>query len=468
MKRRGCSAWLVVGSVLVAINIGVCLYAWATLMPQGGGGGGGRSSRDLGVDGDRRGNRAGDPRWEQQSNGGQGQLEQLPRHGYRGRHTKRVVVAHDRGDEDDDDLMRAWRQLLTDNQAQPKQHTVEVWSKAAIGTYFQEHIMQTVIEPRLNGVWFFSQGQCPRVKLNFRSGPGVIPQKVPHNAKHVVLILNGHNEEKIPTAKQWLDLLPQLPHLEAVGLVVLAQEDCTNHWLRPYLEDEGRFKIKFAFMVYGGKDWVDGVRVQQWPLGVATYRKFPRAINYLAAVGPNPNITITAVRKTRRKYLCNLQATIYEGSSRETLLQVLRASGLAKDCFINARTQWLPNETPETAEEYKQMLLESEYTLAPAGLNTECYRWYEAAAAGSTPIVEDVIQPKTCGRDPLALLKELEAPFIYVKDWRDLPAVLEREQRKTPQQLFQQRVALVTWYEDFKVRMRGRFCSTLAHAFGLH
>ena len=34
-----------------------------------------------------------------------------------------------------------------------------------------------------------------------------------------------------------------------------------------------------------------------------------------------------------------------------------------------------------------------------------CYRWYEAMAAGSTPIVEDVVQPPGCARDPLALLK---------------------------------------------------------------
>ena len=38
---------------------------------------------------------------------------------------------------------------------------------------------------------------------------------------------------------------------------------------------------------------------------------------------------------------------------------------------LQARTQWLPNETPDTAASYQDILLQSEYTLAPAGQNTE-------------------------------------------------------------------------------------------------
>ena len=58
------------------------------------------------------------------------------------------------------------------------------------------------------------------------------------------------------------------------------------------------------------QSWIDGARVQQWPLGVATYRKFPRTIDFLAASGPNPNVTIPQLAQQRRKYLCNLQATV--------------------------------------------------------------------------------------------------------------------------------------------------------------
>ena len=60
----------------------------------------------------------------------------------------------------------------------------------------------------------------------------------------------------------------------------------------------------------------------------------------------------------------------------------------------------------ETLAAYQDALANSQYTLSPAGMNTECYRWYEAAALGSTPIIEDVTKPEQCGRPATALLKE--------------------------------------------------------------
>lgn len=56
--------------------------------------------------------------------------------------------------------------------------------KAAIGTYFQEHIMQSISESRLNGVWFYGKGYCGNIHLTFRSGFGVLPEKVPQETKH--------------------------------------------------------------------------------------------------------------------------------------------------------------------------------------------------------------------------------------------------------------------------------------------
>lgn len=72
---------------------------------------------------------------------------------------------------------------------------------------------------------------------------------------------------------------------------------------------------------------------------------------------------------------------------------------------------------------YQRVLSQSEYTLSPVGLNTECYRWYEACARGSTPVVEDVVQPRTC-RGSLDIVKDELAPFIFLRDWSALPALL--------------------------------------------
>ena len=153
-------------------------------------------------------------------------------------------------------------------------------------------------------------------------------------------------------------------------------------------------------------------------------------------------------------------------------------------------------ELETNASLYHQVLLESEYTIAPAGLNTECvmqkaygrraergireiqrgtlrftscflsspifllslfpiymtshthhfliyylsrcYRFYEAFASGSTPIIEDVQVP-ACKHHPLTLLREMRAPAIYVKDWLELPAILEKASLMTPRDLYAQR-----------------------------
>ena len=50
-------------------------------------------------------------------------------------------------------------------------------------------------------------------------------------------------------------------------------------------------------------------------------------------------------------------------------MSVLAESGLARDCIVRTRTEWTETETDPDA--YLHALLDSEYTLAPAGRNTE-------------------------------------------------------------------------------------------------
>lgn len=337
---------------------------------------------------------------------------------------------------------------------------VEIWSKAAIGEYFFEHIMGSDIVKKLGGIWSYGEARCGPIRFALRTGPGVLPSKVPQNTENVILVLNGREEEKQAHAKEWLDYLPRLKQLQNVGVIMLGEESCKNEWFRHYLDGD-QYKIKFAFLVYGGKDWVDNKRVFQWPLGVATYRHFPRDIDLLDAFAPDESHG--PGRNGRRKYLCNLQATIYPGSTREELMKIVKANKLQEVCDIRARKEWLPEE-PDP-EGYRTVLLDSDYTLAPAGFNTECYRWYEAAACGSIPIVEDVVHPATCGLDPLALLKSEGAPFIYVKDWRELPDVLRRERLRSPEEIVAHRRRLVTWYAAFKRNMAKKVCSVLMKTF---
>ena len=111
-----------------------------------------------------------------------------------------------------------------------------------------------------------------------------LPSRVPWVKRLAVLaailVLNGHNDEKVPSALPWLDMLPTLPNLQVgyrrgvrclplpplclavtspcplvaqnVGLLVLGYEDCSNAWLERYIADP-RYKIRFLFLVYGGQ-----------------------------------------------------------------------------------------------------------------------------------------------------------------------------------------------------------------------
>ncbi|XP_039198151.1 ribitol-5-phosphate xylosyltransferase 1 isoform X3 [Crotalus tigris] len=172
-----------------------------------------------------------------------------------------------------------------------------------------------------------------------------------------------------------------------------------------------------------------------------------------------------------RPYQCNFLGTVYKNSSRKIVLEILMQSGLHKLCSVSAREQWTPQETNESLQIYQDALLESDLTLCPVGVNTECYRIYEACSFGSVPVVEDIMTPGNCGnssvhhRAPLQLLKTLGAPFIFIKNWKELPAVLEKEQNMTLQQKIQRRKILMEWYQQFKAQMRQKFVSILEKAF---
>ena len=142
------------------------------------------------------------------------------------------------------------------------------------------------------------------------------------------------------------------------------------------------YKIRFVFLVYNGPAMHRDPRVLQWPLGVATYRGFPTllqlqnlkqseaiamAANGRGARGPlwdqdhaeKQDLGLEERKQRRghhdqapplplppqRAWLCNFYGTIYEHSSRGTLLAALKTAGIAQHCMINPRHAWMPKET---------------------------------------------------------------------------------------------------------------------------
>ncbi|KAF3826054.1 hypothetical protein GH733_006168, partial [Mirounga leonina] len=295
---------------------------------------------------------------------------------------------------------------------------------------------------------------------NFITGPAVVPGYFPIDVNNVVLILNGREKTKIFYATQWLlyaQNLVQTQKLQHLAVVLLGNEHCNNEWINQFLKRNGGF-VELLFIIYDSP-WVNDVDIFQWPLGVATYRNFPVVE------------ASWSMLHNERPYLCNFLGTVYENSSRQALMNILKQDGNDKLCWVSAREQWQPQETNESLKNYQDALLQSDLTLCPVGVNTECYRIYEACSYGSVPVVEDVRTAGSCGNasvyrnSPLQLLKSMDAPFIFIKNWNELPAVLEKEKTLILQEKVQRRKMLLHWYQHFKTELKMRFTNILESSF---
>jgi hypothetical protein len=125
-------------------------------------------------------------------------------------------------------------------------------------------------------------------------------------------------------------------------------------------------------------------------------------------------------------------------------------------------------------ELYQQVLLDSVFTLSPSGHNPETFRLYEAAEAGSIPIVDNATsnsnsyamlrnQPAAategdaaeyeysamaCG-DPWRPFLATGAPFVWVQSWEDIEGVLEGLRAEGPAALERRQARLREWYFKF-------------------
>lgn len=340
---------------------------------------------------------------------------------------------------------------------------VEIWGKAAISLYLWQHIFDADLGPRMGGVWSYGTKRFQNIEFRYRTGPGVTPSKVPKDTQNLVLSLNVRDFTKIDTAKAWLDALAGFPQLKNVAVLLLGNEQCDNEWIKSYLAaNNGR--VKFVFVVYDSPD-VDNNIFYQWPLGVATYRNFPKVKSAFIPTS------------IQRKHMCNYMGTIYVNSSRQVLLDLLSTPEMKDRCYVKVRHEWLPEETEHSRDNYLKVLAHSDLTLNPVGMNPECYRIYEALSYGSIPVIENVLTPGNCGNSsgfsvsaPHRLLKSEKAPVIFIKDWqKELPTILDKEAKMTLEQKSKRRKDVLLWYENFKAKMRKRFVSVIQEKFfGVH
>jgi hypothetical protein len=86
-------------------------------------------------------------------------------------------------------------------------------------------------------------------------------------------------------------------------------------------------------------------------------------------------------------------------------------------------------------------------------------------------VVEDMMTAGRCVNAsvlhdaPLQLLKSMGAPFIFIKNWNELPAILEREKTIILQEKIRRRKMLLQWYQYFKTKLKMKFISILESSF---
>nr|XP_045008689.1 ribitol-5-phosphate xylosyltransferase 1 [Jaculus jaculus] len=367
------------------------------------------------------------------------------------------------GDEKNEEQQRIKTslQILNKSTKEHADHSVQFWGKAAVGLYLWEHIFEGILDPPdVSAQWREGKSVVGRTQYSFITGPAVVPGHFSIEVNNVVLVLNGREKSKISYATQWLlyaQNLVQTQKLQHLAVVLLGNEHCDNDWITRFLKRNGGF-VELLFIIYDSP-WVNDVDVFQWPLGVATYRNFPVVE------------ATWSMLYDERPYACNFLGTVYKNSSRQTLMNVLKQYGNDKLCWVSAREQWQPQETNESLNNYQDALLQSDLTLCPAGVNTECYRIYEACSFGSIPVVEDVMTVGRCGnasvhhRAPLHLLKSMGAPFIFIKKWTELPSILEKEKITSLQEKIQRRKMLLQWYQHFKTELKVKFTNILETSF---
>ncbi|CAM9787070.1 unnamed protein product [Ectocarpus sp. 12 AP-2014] len=157
---------------------------------------------------------------------------------------------------------------------------------------------------------------------------------------------------------------------------------------------------------------------------------------------------------SRRSLLFNLQQVRPDTSDRRAEL-VNIASQYESD---NPDLECATNRPHINPKEWQDLVLDSKFTICPAGRNPGTFRLWEALEGGSIPIVSklDFTQPalgalstQTCGDGDVAWNIVAASPFVEavsVNDWHELPALLDRLRQEPDDYINKLQEDCVAWH----------------------
>jgi hypothetical protein len=157
-------------------------------------------------------------------------------------------------------------------------------------------------------------------------------------------------------------------------------------------------------------------------------------------------IEVKLVRE--RRYVFNFLGSL-TSPSRRVLIKELRAARAHKS-FLHIVREWAKKLTRANGyvppQQYQTVLRDSVFTLCPQGHNPEAYRIFEAAEAGSIPILvlDHFYRQHECA-GAFAPLIQQGAPFVFLNSWHELPAFLDAVAKDPPRQQRMQ-ADVMAWY----------------------
>ncbi|CAB1096925.1 unnamed protein product [Ectocarpus sp. CCAP 1310/34] len=156
---------------------------------------------------------------------------------------------------------------------------------------------------------------------------------------------------------------------------------------------------------------------------------------------------------SRRSLFFNLQVRPETQGRRKELVEIASIYQLR-----NPGVQCATNRPSISTKAWQELVLDSKFTLCPAGRNPETFRLWEALEAGSIPIVSklDFTHPvvgtksnSTCGDGDIAWNTVAASPFakqVSVNNWLELPDLLDRLQREPDEYINNLQEECEAWY----------------------
>ncbi|KAL3815633.1 hypothetical protein ACHAXA_000404 [Cyclostephanos tholiformis] len=174
---------------------------------------------------------------------------------------------------------------------------------------------------------------------------------------------------------------------------------------------------------------------------------------------------------SERKFAFNAIFSQSTNPERQNLARMIEAGSmtLKLPIFSSMAKEWHPDANSDQTEqlptdEYMGVVLDSVFTLSPAGHNPECFRLFEAIMAGSIPLLtrddllgnsyrEGLKLPHPCAN---ALLHWYGAPIIVLDSWDDLNSTVETL-LADPGRLDEIQNKLQNWYDGYMRMIVAKF-----------